>query len=151
MRDLPTIEQEVKTLKAQVLDLKKSQPFFNGQLETNVVQTSNNYDFTLNVEPFSYIRGVIRFKNQSKLPPFSKLIAIIKSSPTTELSSTLVFQELGDRTSALYAQGSIVAYQFRFMVGNIPSNTIYIKYYAITNDVAGEFQIFPNDWYWARW
>lgn len=141
-----SIEKDVAEIERETLTLKNAQPFYDGQLNTYIVESGNLYDYTLSGN-FSYghIKGYVRFSNNSGKLPFCKIVPVIGTSPGTQASVAEIRCESEYRVKALYSQGSVVGWSFKFSVFT-PATTLYIKYYAITNDTGGTFQINNGDW-----
>ena len=139
-------EKDVAEIERETLSLKNAQPFYDGQLDTYMVESPNLYDYTLSGN-FSYghIQGTVRFKNNSGKLPFCKIIPVIGTSPGTQASVAEVRCESEYRTKALYNQGLVVGWNFKFSVYT-SAPTLYIKYHAITNDTGGVFDVFNGDW-----
>lgn len=147
MRNIDTSTAHIAKLRQDSLDMKSSQPFFDGQSLTNTIESGNTYDFSLGVsQSFYTLKGVVRFDNQSDIVPFCKIVVEIRESPTTRMDITKCKLNYETRASALYDQGSVVGAEFSFNIAFSPA-VLYMKYYAITNDTGGSFQIYPGDWY----
>lgn len=139
-------EKDVADIERETLMLKNAQPFYDGQLDTYIVDSGNAYDVTINGD-FSYghIKGYVEFSNNSGRLPFCKIVPVIGTSPGTQASVTEVWCESEYRAKALYNQSLAVGWSFKFGVYTSAS-TLYIKYYAITNDTGGTFRISGGDW-----
>lgn len=139
-------EKDVAEIERETLRLKNAQPFYDGQLNTYIVESGNPYDYTISGN-FSYghIKGVVRFSNNSGKLPFCKIIPVIGTSIGTQASVDNIRCESEYRVKALYNQGSVVGWSFKFSVYT-SATTLYIKYYAITNDTGGTFEITGGDW-----
>lgn len=144
------LESEIKKLENELVAIKTAQPYYDGQMDLNIVSSANNYDATLtgNFSTPERIVGYVSFRNSSELLPFSRIIVQIKPTPTgSALGTNNVDQVFAVRMVSLYAQGTVVGMEFRFNVRGLSTNqTLYFKYYAITNDSGGTFEIYPNDW-----
>ena len=139
-------EKDVAEIERETFTLKNSQPFYDGQLNTYMVDSGDTYDFSLSGD-FSYghIVGYVRFKNNSGKLPFCKIVPVIGTSPGSQASVAQIRCESEYRAKALYNQGSVVGWIFKFAVYT-SAPTLYIKYYAITNDTGGTFMIYGGDW-----
>ena len=139
-------EKDVAEIERETLRLKNAQPFYDGQLNTYIVESANPYDYTLSGN-FSYghIKGTVRFRNNSGKLPFCKIIPVIGTSPGSQASVAQIRCESEYRVTALYSQGSVVGWNFKFSVYT-SATTLYIKYYAITNDTDGVFEVYNGDW-----
>lgn len=139
-------EKDVAVIERETLSLKNAQPFYDGQLEVNIIDTGDTYDFTLGGNfTYGYIEGFVEFENSSGKLPFCKIVPVIGTSPGTQASVSEVWCESEYRGKALYNQGSVVGWSFKFGV-NTSATTLYMKYYAITNDTGGTFRIDSGDW-----
>lgn len=138
--------KDVALIERETLSLKNAQPFYDGQLNTYIISTGNTYDYSLSGDfTGGQINGFVRFKNNSRKLPFCKIVPVIGTSPGTQASVNEVWCESEYRNKALYKQDSIVGWSFKFGVGTT-APTLYIKYYAITNDTGGTFEIYNGDW-----
>ena len=138
--------KDVASIERETLSLKNAQPFYDGQLNVNIIESGNLYDFALTHDPIrGKINGFVRFKNNSRKLPFCKIVPVIGTSPGTQASVNEVWCESEYRVKALYKQDSIVGWSFKFGVST-KAPTLYIKYYAITNDTGGTFEIYDQDW-----
>lgn len=139
-------EKDVALIERETLSLKNAQPFYDGQLDVNIIDTGNTYDVTLGGDfTYGYINGYVKFENSSGKLPFCKIVPVIGTSPGTQASVYEVWCESEYRVKALYNQSSAVGWSFKFGV-NTSATTLYIKYYAITNDTGGTFTISGGDW-----
>lgn len=146
MISLDSSEKDVAEIERETLSLKNAQPFYDGQLNTYIVDSGNTYDFSLSGDfTYGHIVGNVRFNNNSKKLPFCKIIPVIGTLPGTQASVAQVRCQSEYRTKALYNQGSVVGWNFKFSVFT-SAPTLYIKYYAITNDTGGIFEIYGGDW-----
>ena len=139
-------EKDVALIETETLSLKNAQPFYDGQLDVNIIDTGDTYDISIGGNfTYGYIRGYVVFENSSGKLPFCKIVPVIGTSPGTQASVIEVWCESEYRIKALYNQGSVVGWSFKFGV-NTQATTLYIKYYAITNDIGGTFRISDTDW-----
>lgn len=139
-------EEDVAVIERETLSLKNAQPFYDGQLDAYIVASGSAYDYSLSGDfTYGYISGYVEFKNSSGKLPFCKIVPVIGTSPGTQASVAEVWCESEYRIKALYLQGSVVGWSFKFGV-NTSATTLYIKYYAITNDTGGTFTISGGSW-----
>lgn len=146
MISLDSSEKDVAEIERETLSLKNAQPFYDGQLNTYIVDSGNVYDFSISGNfTYGHIKGYVVFNNNSKKLPFCKIVPVIGTSPGMQASVAQIRCESEYRTKALYNQGTSVGWSFKFGVYT-SATTLYIKYYAITNDTGGTFVISGGDW-----
>ncbi len=147
MIERSTLASEVAYLEKEVNSIKTAQPFYDGQLKINTVSTANSSDFsiTANFSTAWAIDGFVRFRNTSGEPPFARIIPVFSVGGTL-LTSQQIALLSATRVKALYAQGSNIIWRFRYRVVDIGNVTLNIKYYAMTNDTGGTFDIYSGDW-----
>lgn len=139
-------EKDVALIEDETLRIKNAQPFYDGQLNVYIVDSGNTYDYSLTGNfTYGYIQGFVQFNNTSGKLPFCKIVPVIGTSAGTQAPVNEVWCESEYRLKALYNQGSVVGASFKFGV-NTSATTLYIKYYAITNDTGGTFIISGSDW-----
>ena len=144
------IETDIKELEREVLAIKTAQPYFQGQMDLNLISSSNDYDATItgNFSTPKRVLGFVSFRNDSGILPFARFIVVAKTTPTgSALGTDNVDQVLAVRMASLYSQSTSVGMEFRLNIRGLSTNqTVYFKYYVVTNDTGGTFEVYPNDW-----
>ena len=130
-------ESEVKHIEDETLRIKSEQPFFDGQLDMKIVQSSNSYDyyFTGDYTPGRSQNFRCIFTADTQELPFCQFYPVIKDGSGNVYSAYVISCLEATDGSINYSNGKTVTCNFNTGIDyNATNNTFYVKLYCISSD-----------------